>query len=300
MRCTDKKIINVYGAARSGSTMMDLILGNDPRGFSLGEVCNWFIPYRTHHFDIKCGCGVYPCPVWENLKGINKREFHREALDRLNVDFLVDSSKYLPWIIDVSESIMRTGGIEVLNLLIYKDPVLLCHSYQKRGERAVERVVRAYKGYERFFDTGLPFVSLNYSQFTADPEPMLKQVCDVLGIGYFPGKSNFWTKTHHHLFGSSGIRRQLRDGQSQIHKEHGAPNHPEVSKQVEKEIWDNRMLIDIWRRLESNRVETVAGYPTVNDDIRIRKDLFYYKSKLYRYMKRYRPEPHPDKESLYI
>jgi hypothetical protein len=58
-----KKLINIYGTARSGSTMLDLILGNDPKGFSLGEVANWFYPWRTHHFDIKCGCGIYPCPV---------------------------------------------------------------------------------------------------------------------------------------------------------------------------------------------------------------------------------------------
>ena len=74
------KVIFVNGTARCGSTMVDLIMGNDPGGFSLGEVCSWYRPTRTHHFDIKCGCGVYPCPMWQRLRETSERDLYDELL----------------------------------------------------------------------------------------------------------------------------------------------------------------------------------------------------------------------------
>jgi hypothetical protein len=45
-----KALILVCGAARSGTTMLDLMLGNSPDVFSYGEIYALFRPFRTHHF----------------------------------------------------------------------------------------------------------------------------------------------------------------------------------------------------------------------------------------------------------
>ena len=47
----EKKIIFIGGTARSGSTLLDLIITNDPRAMSLGEINALFWPTRKHHFD---------------------------------------------------------------------------------------------------------------------------------------------------------------------------------------------------------------------------------------------------------
>ncbi len=44
-----KKVIFITGTGRSGSTLLDMMLGNDPKGISLGEVVALFRPYRPHH-----------------------------------------------------------------------------------------------------------------------------------------------------------------------------------------------------------------------------------------------------------
>lgn len=72
--------------------MVELMLGNDQRAFSLGEVYAWFRPFRTHHSKIICSCGQENC-LWDKLKNIKEHEFHKKAFEVLNVDILVDSSK---------------------------------------------------------------------------------------------------------------------------------------------------------------------------------------------------------------
>jgi len=150
-----KKVINIYGTARSGSTMLDLILGNDPKGFSVGEVVNWFYPWRTHHFDIKCGCGVYPCPVWEKIKNFKANEFHEKVLDNLNLNFIVDSSKNLPWVVDSNVRAIKKRKFTAYNILIFKDPVSLYYSFWKRGDKSFSNLFRAYKDYEIFLNSNL-------------------------------------------------------------------------------------------------------------------------------------------------
>ena len=56
-----KKVIFIGGTSYSGSTFFDMILANDPKGFSCGEVNALFNPYRPHHTDPLCGCGDINC-----------------------------------------------------------------------------------------------------------------------------------------------------------------------------------------------------------------------------------------------
>jgi hypothetical protein len=74
-----RKLINICGTSYSGSTMLDLIIGNDDKGFSLGEIYAWFRPYRTHHLNIKCSCDGIDCP-WDKLKYIKEDDFVFQSL----------------------------------------------------------------------------------------------------------------------------------------------------------------------------------------------------------------------------
>ena len=61
------KVLYIAGSGRSGSTILDRILGQLDRFFSVGELCNlWDRGLLAHR---KCGCGVPvdQCPVWTGI-----------------------------------------------------------------------------------------------------------------------------------------------------------------------------------------------------------------------------------------
>lgn len=64
---TEPKVLFIVGKGRSGSTLLDICLGELPGFFSLGEVWRWrlFRPLGEH----RCGCGaqVADCPVWTGV-----------------------------------------------------------------------------------------------------------------------------------------------------------------------------------------------------------------------------------------
>ena len=96
------RLVMVLGASHSGTTMLDLMLGNNDATFSTGEVWAAFHPWRKHHFDPTCGCGEKPCAIWEQLLSLPEADFHHAAATQNDMHNVVDSSKDLSWIIDAA------------------------------------------------------------------------------------------------------------------------------------------------------------------------------------------------------
>lgn len=296
-----KKIISVYGAARTGSTMIGLMLGNDPDGFLLGEVYRWFYPSRTHHFDLKCACGSYPCAVWEEIKNFNRKHFYAKALQTLDMEFLVDTSKNLPWVIDGYERSFKNGRPYVfLNVLIYKSPISLYYSYWKRGNPDIRNLTNAYRTYAQFFRSGLPFIAVNYDKLVEKPGYQLKKLCSVLEIPYFQEKQQFWTKHHHHLFGSAGARQQVFNGESAVYKEKYTPEFATVLRNQESFLNTDPVINKTLDTLERNNIDKVARYPSQTGKVAVKKGAVYYKKKLRQCLKRFHPDQHPDREAEFI
>ena len=127
-----KTLINICGSERSGSTMLDLIIGNDPKAFSCGEIYALYHPWRTHHFEPKCGCGE-ECEYLKEFKSIREEQFHNLLFEKYGYSWIVDSSKDLNWIIDNQKWVIQNNG-RVLNLLIWKQPATYSISFLKRGK----------------------------------------------------------------------------------------------------------------------------------------------------------------------
>ena len=213
-------LILIGGEGRSGSTMLDLMLGHGAEAFSCGEVYAWFRPWRTHHRRIVCSCGDDPCPIWDRIKDVPEYVFHAHVIDRLNVRYVVDSSKELTWIIN-AQSWARASGVSVLNLMLWKTPEEMAWSQFKRG-RSVESWVPKYlQYYRRVLDIGLPFVSIAFRDLVERPAETVKRICAVAGLDYFTGKENFWEHHSHHLFGSSGTRAQRERGIAEVRSNNG-------------------------------------------------------------------------------
>jgi hypothetical protein len=60
-------LVYVLSNGRSGSTVLELLLGNHPRAFTVGEL--QVLPHELAAHDARCGCGLHPreCPFWSDV-----------------------------------------------------------------------------------------------------------------------------------------------------------------------------------------------------------------------------------------
>lgn len=271
------KLINICGTARSGSTMVDLMVGNDNRAFSLGEVYAWFRPFRSHHFQIICSCNNNNCP-WIQLKNLKEDEFYERCFEMLDVDILVDSSKNLPWVIDNNLQ-AKKNDISVYNVLLYKEPISFFYSFWKRGisiDKARRYEFITY--YKRFFESNLPFISLSYDKLVNDPSTTMKRLCQILDIPYNEGKEKFWQKQHHHLFGSRGTRKQVGTTTTEIRKKERYPQKfVELIPTIETDNLKNKDFQNILSKLKAHEMQEANISSSGND---IYKPYWYYLAKL--------------------
>lgn len=214
-------LVNICGPERSGTTMLDLMLGSGQNTFSLGEISGWFRLYRYRDY--------HPLPdVWKDIPGPAPHEidsllygpvseFHRTAFDVFRVTHLVDSSKEKTWILETQKwaSMHRLG---VVNFLLIKNPLEYAHSFWKRGRyHDWARVYRRY--YQWILSSGVEFTSVYLDDLVHNPSETLELICSHVGLPYFPGKEHFWHYPHYNVKGSLGVRQQVGQGQSSIEKQ---------------------------------------------------------------------------------
>jgi hypothetical protein len=256
--------------------MLDLMLGNSPDAFSCGEVYAWFRPWRRHHFKLECRCGQDPCPVWEKVENVRERQLYSALIAELKVNFVIDSSKDVCWLVDTQQWAV-SDGIAVYNLLLWKNPVDLAYSYWKRGW-GLEGWHRGFVSYySRFLDTELPFRSVYFDDLVSEPEHKLEDICAAVGMPYFKGKERFWEKQHHHLFGSYGTYRQVRDKSSAIRESEVFP--PEFEAQVDTlshQIATDPEIQRILKELERSEVSSLGGFDAKDTEFLVSKPYPYW------------------------
>jgi len=190
-----------------------MTLGNDPRGFSVGELSYYLNPLKRHTRQAICGCGSPDCDIWPRVrKGGPERAYETLFAAFPEVEFIVDSSKDPFWI-DKQVRRLARQGIETRRILIWKTPLEIANSYRKRGR--FEDWERAWINYHRLFFALFPeWRAIPYRVFANDLNG-LRRVCEYLDIPYFDGKERYWEKTHHLLFGNNTARVHLyEDGSS--------------------------------------------------------------------------------------
>lgn len=212
-----KKVILIGGTSYSGSTLLDLILGNDQNAFSCGEVGALFQPFRTHHINPDCGCGDPSCEIWKHAKKVGENNFIKYLFSsHKELETVVISNKQVPWTREQT-LLLRRQGFNVINVLIYKSPVDFAYSMYKRGK--VNQWERQWINYHRVYMNLVPdFIPVSYAALISDKQE-LQNLCDKVGVSYFPGKEEYWNKTHHLLFGNTTARYHLYPENSESFKE---------------------------------------------------------------------------------
>lgn len=275
-------LVNVCGASRSGSTMLDVMLGNGARAFSCGEVYAWFRPWRTHHRRIACACGADPCPFWEKIAYLREEVFHRGVCDRLDVDFVIDSSKHLLWLID-SQAWAKKSRMSVFNILIYKPPIELAFSQFKRGRDPMSWREDFVRYHNRLLKLGLPFRAVSYRELTRTPGETLAKICSLVGMNYSNGQERAAKVQSHHTFGSFGLRRQLEEGGLSMSAEPCfSSDFEKVKASLEGQIARDGEVSEILHQLERRHIDSATSAQRDGaEDFRrpIVMPVWYYSSK---------------------
>lgn len=290
-----KKIVQVLGPGRTGTTMTHLMIGNDPNAFSCGEVYAFFRPFRTHHFKPPCFCGLdYDKCIWRKFDRTDEKLFYFNLSEQLNVEWIVDESKRLDWVAD-SQQWAKENGLEIYNILMFKEPLDLMYSHWKRG-MSMSLVKRAFLGYySRFIKLDIPFVSVSLNELVKDPEKKLESICNTIGMEYFTGKERFWEKRHCHLFGSLGVRRQLEGGNGQIHVDKEFPSDfLNFAKPLLNKFKKNDKVKHIYNFIKKNEVDSTVEYTGKPKPVK-RKNypLWYYRTTIKSKYRKHYPQKWP-------
>lgn len=268
-----KKVIFVGGTEYSGSTFFHMILANDPHGLAIGEVHNFFRPSRPYHFQMHCSCGEQPGKLWLDVKNEGETRLYAALFDAFpEVDYIVDSSKNPLWIHDQMQHLERQG-IATQNILIWKTPYELAHSFQKRGD--VNKWQRSWEVYHRIYFTLIEqWRAISYGGFTNE-RSLLTSACAYLQLADFPGKERYWEREQHVLGGNPSARVHLYAEDNPNFKEniersssridvaeagthrrirYSAVVEPSLQALVNEQIENNSMITPILNMLQSRDV----------------------------------------------
>lgn len=198
----------VAGTAHSGSTVVDLMLGQRPDAVSCGEIAAAYSPSRPHHLLLECRCGDDDCTVWRERTAASRRSFHARLLEQHRV--VVDSSKALGWIASSARHVERAGHRAVV-VAAWKSPSDLAQSFHRRGgARALPAAIDNFVGYyPMLMSLGVPMVSAPNHEIRADPAGAVERISAAIGIEPVDRQEEFWRGQRHYVFGSASAADQV-------------------------------------------------------------------------------------------
>lgn len=251
-----KKIICIGGTSRSGSTLLDVILANDPKAMSLGEIQFLFRPTRKHNFEEREK--LKGDAIWSQILQGGAKNLYPNLIRLFpDVDIFVDSSKDPFWFSYHEKKKRRDYQIQ--HVLIYKSPQELAKSFIKRGLKT--QWIGFYIFYHRLYMSMIgKFTSISYRDLVSD-DLALSKLCTKLGIPFFEGKKNYWEREHSTFFGSNSIRAksahnasgQLKDAERKELKYDGSLD-AETAGFVKEKIRENPMLEKVYAELRRQDV----------------------------------------------
>lgn len=194
-------IVFIVGSPRSGSTLVDLVLGSNKRCTSLGEfraVDRSMLP-KAKLDRIKTGglcatCGKY-CEVWNKFKG----DFYDGAYKLFKTPFMIDSSKQVDW---PKKVLPMVDNYKIIRLT--RSGMDRFGSYKQRRGKVeafeIKHWVDTENQISKFCKKHSHYV-LKYEEFAQ--KKGLKELCEYIGIEAHDDMWQFWLKKHHNIRGNT-------------------------------------------------------------------------------------------------
>lgn len=201
-----KTIIFIGGTSRSGSTLLDLILGNNDKAMSLGEISSVYHPTKKKHFDLIKELSDSDS-VWGSIINGKKEYLYDNIIEAFpDIDIFVDSSKDPLWINYFNRNLH--GRYLIRNVLIYKKPEELALSFLKRGYG--DQWLRTFVHYHRKYNTLINDYFTVYLGDLLKREDALIELCRKLGIPYHDNLRNYYGNNKTVFYGSETPKKKKR------------------------------------------------------------------------------------------
>ena len=198
----EKVVINIGGCIRSGTTLLNLVLGNQDNVLALGEIKAFFQPNRKQHlFDRK---NLIASDVrWQKIYDGGLENFYDNLFQYFKeYDVFIDSSKDPLW---YSRMEAANPQVSFKSVLIYKHPKDIVRSLQKRGVSNYKKLVKNYYGDYFQIYQGTFFVLSLYELLQDDS--VLKALCEYTGLEYREDRRSYWLNKNSVNFHGSDTAR---------------------------------------------------------------------------------------------
>lgn len=199
-----KTIIFIGGTSRSGSTLLDLILGNNDKSMSLGEISSVYHPTKKKHFALIKELNDSDS-VWGSIINDKKKHLYDNIIEAFpDIDIFIDSSKDPLWINYFNRKLR--GRYDVRNVLIYKKPEELANSFMKRGYG--NRWLKTFIHYHRKYNTLINDYFTVYLGDLLKREDVLVELCRTLGVSYHENMRNYYGNNKTIFYGSETPKKK--------------------------------------------------------------------------------------------
>lgn len=230
-------ILYILCPSQSGSTLLSLLLGNQPQLVCAGEL-NIFAqsPERRQRLRaLRCSCDQLPWQVCEFWSAIDHylQQHHQLSLAELDVEakeatifhqhnkwlyeaikavsgksIIVDSSKMI-----IRFTRLRAAGFRVVPIRLQRKPLAVVYSWIKRGAQwhpedrghqwwnVAEHYTTFYKTLNKVTSNDPPY-RISYDQLAQQPAMTLRQLLDQLGLDSTDLQLDWSQQKYHHLSGN--------------------------------------------------------------------------------------------------
>lgn len=292
-----KKVILIGGTSYSGSTMLDLMLGNDPKGFSTGEYRGFLMPRFKRHFETNF-VSEEAERLWKKVKQNSISNLYKTIFNQYPaIEFIIDSSKN-PFFLKEMEQYASKMGYEVKHLLLWKKPEDFAYSCYKRNKlnNWDNNWKRYYRTYVSLFSD---YTIVSYSDIVNKAD-YLKKLCEKIDIPFFNDKYKYWQKESFALGGNRRAKIHMHNADSKEYLEirsslksdaiekddKNSGKHQTIYYEQNEEFLENKnirsiiqrdkQMVLIWDALEENNLKQISESSSFYRQIRYKKLFLKY------------------------
>ncbi|TXT60507.1 MAG: hypothetical protein BAJALOKI2v1_100053 [Promethearchaeota archaeon] len=229
----NKKVLFIIGAGHSGSTLLGMILGANPKCFYSGEANKIkFLGTQNGEKENRyckiCGSN---CPIWSDFNLPENYDLYEYLSLKTSKSNIIDSTKKISWINQRVDEVSKTSAKIYLIYLMRDGRAVVNSRIRKYPKMNVDQLISDWidqinKTNELFENFSGKKIKLRYEELATEPERVIKSLCEFLKLSYNPKMLRYYEFEHHPLGGNTGTQSLVVKAQKKM-----IPNpHVELTK----------------------------------------------------------------------